>query len=165
MGKTTSQFKQWQEQALKNGIGYHTFRNRVYKSNWSMEAAATIPPGERKANFKAIDDYDLMEKNFDLFLQKGIEEQAWEKQQERKAPVPREWKLQDLVYLVKYLHVDGLGGMAFHFTRRVKEIRDKVNELQQNGDWDLYAGLSDEEYEKIILSKERKSRAKQLIGC
>lgn len=162
--KKSSEYGKWLEVAINNGISQHTFRNRAYKSRWTFEEAATLKPGERKANFKEIDDYELMDKNFDLFLQKGIEEHQWEQEQERMSP-KKEWTLPELVYLVKYFHVDGPGGMAFHFYRRVKEVKDKVNELKANGDWDLYSSLSDEEYEKIVTAKESWKHAKELISC
>lgn len=161
--KGSEDIKLWQETAIKNGISPHTFRNRIVKSNWTYEEAATIPPGQRKAQMKGndIDDYDLMDKDFDRFLQIGIEEHQWESTRAARY----EWSLPDLVYLVKYLHVEGVGDMARHFALRVQDIKNKVHELKESGDWDLYQRLTDDEFEKIVLAKERWKHAKELVSC
>lgn len=154
----------WREQAAKNGINHHTFRNRIHKSNWTYEEAATIPAGQRNSRFQKaddIDDYDLMDKDFDRFLQIGIEEHQWETTRAARY----EWTLPDLVYLAKYLHVEGVGDMARHFALRVQDIKDKVHELKESGDWNLYQRLTDDEFEKIVLAKERWKHAKELVSC
>lgn len=54
--RTKSQWPQWKEIAIRNGVGYQTFVQRVNTQKWTPEKAATTTPRSREELMKDIND-------------------------------------------------------------------------------------------------------------
>lgn len=67
--------------------------------------------------------------------------------------------LAERVYLAKYFDIDGPRYMSLSLERPLNNIDTQVQRMKKNGEWDLYRNLTEEEYEKIILTAERSERA------
>ena len=64
--------------------------------------------------------------------------------------------LADRVYLAKYYETDGSKHMASLFGRSHQNINMLIKTMKNNGEYDLYRNLTDEEYEKILNNAEDK---------
>lgn len=60
--------------------------------------------------------------------------------------------LAEKVYLARYYDIDGTKHMSLSLERPIYSLLAAIRYMRQNGEWDLYRSLSEEEYEKIILA-------------
>lgn len=74
------------------------------------------------------------------------------------------FELEEKVYLAKYYEVDGEQLMAAALERPEYTIARTIKTMRKNGEWELYKNLSDEEYEKIVITKERRE-TKCIVEC
>lgn len=66
------------------------------------------------------------------------------------------YTLADKVYLARYFEHDGARLMSAALERPVYAILQIVQVMRKSGEWEMYKNLTDEEYEKIILTEERR---------
>jgi hypothetical protein len=65
--------------------------------------------------------------------------------------------LSERIYIVKYYESDGPRSIGFALGRTETSIMQLVSTMRKNGDWDLYQGLSDEEWTAILKTEKEKS--------
>ena len=65
--------------------------------------------------------------------------------------------LSELVYMCKYVQIDGNKSMSMALGRTENTIANQVYMMKKEGFFDVLKSLSDEEWERIIEREERKS--------
>lgn len=71
----------------------------------------------------------------------------------------RELSVEDQIYLCKYHDVDHALENTMHMT--TEEVEKALNKYKENGLYEQYRNLSDEEYEKIIIQEKKDKRMKK----
>lgn len=72
--------------------------------------------------------------------------------------------LADKIYIAKYFEHDGSPSLGDALGVSQQYISSCVKRMKKNGEWELYRSLTDEEYEKIVITKEWRE-SKCIVEC
>ena len=73
----------------------------------------------------------------------------------------KELSVEEQIYLCKYHDVDK--HLNFTIKLNQEEVKETIKKLKENGLYDQYRKLSEDEYENIIKKGKRKSKYKKIL--
>lgn len=65
--------------------------------------------------------------------------------------------IDEMIYTAKYYEIDGARTISFAIGKTEGTVQSKVDEMKQNGMYEIYKNLSDDNWLKLITPKSRYS--------